>query len=222
MVQFQEALTFDDVLLKPAASSVLPGQTDTRTRLTRAIELNIPLISAAMDTVTEAPMAIALAQRAALRGDPRHPEPWSVDPVELRLGGNGRLSMTANSDGQRASASLQAKSLPLAAVGAFVPALDLEGVVDATLRAGRSGAAAPEATLSLQGHGVRARTEGSEGSPAAEVRADGGLASGRVQGSARVVGAEQVGAARDGPQLGAVAGGRRGDHARRLPATGPS
>jgi IMP dehydrogenase len=61
-MQFQEALTFDDVLLKPAASAVLPNQTDTRTRLTRTIELNIPLMSAAMDTVTEAPMAIAMAQ----------------------------------------------------------------------------------------------------------------------------------------------------------------
>ena len=61
-MQFQEALTFDDVLLKPAASAVLPNQTDTRTRLTKTIELNIPLMSAAMDTVTEAPMAIAMAQ----------------------------------------------------------------------------------------------------------------------------------------------------------------
>ena len=61
-MQFQEALTFDDVLLKPAASSVLPNQTDIRTRLTRTIELGIPLMSAAMDTVTEAAMAIAMAQ----------------------------------------------------------------------------------------------------------------------------------------------------------------
>ena len=61
-MQFQEALTFDDVLLKPAASAVLPNQTDTRTRLTRTIELGIPLMSAAMDTVTEAAMAIAMAQ----------------------------------------------------------------------------------------------------------------------------------------------------------------
>jgi IMP dehydrogenase len=59
---FQEALTFDDVLLKPAASAVLPNQTDLRTRLTRTIELGIPLMSAAMDTVTEASMAIAMAQ----------------------------------------------------------------------------------------------------------------------------------------------------------------
>ena len=55
-------LTFDDVLLQPLQSSVLPSQADTRTRLTRDIPLNIPLLSSAMDTVTEADMAIALAQ----------------------------------------------------------------------------------------------------------------------------------------------------------------
>ncbi|MGD9883256.1 MAG: IMP dehydrogenase [Reyranella sp.] len=65
-MQFQEALSFDDVLLKPAASSVLPGQTDTRTRLTRTIDLRIPLMSAAMDTVTEAAMAIAMAQAGGI------------------------------------------------------------------------------------------------------------------------------------------------------------
>jgi IMP dehydrogenase len=61
-----EALTFDDVLLEPAYSEVLPGQVDVRTRLTRGIELGIPLISAAMDTVTEARMAIAMAQHGGL------------------------------------------------------------------------------------------------------------------------------------------------------------
>nr|WP_314070469.1 IMP dehydrogenase [uncultured Roseococcus sp.] len=61
-----EAYAFDDVLLLPAYSTVLPGQTDTRTRLTREISLHIPLIAAAMDTVTEAPMAIAMAQRGGI------------------------------------------------------------------------------------------------------------------------------------------------------------
>ena len=62
----REALTFDDVSLVPAFSQVLPNSADTRTRLTRSIELGIPLLSAAMDTVTEAPMAIAMAQNGGL------------------------------------------------------------------------------------------------------------------------------------------------------------
>ncbi|HUJ04196.1 MAG TPA: IMP dehydrogenase [Rhizomicrobium sp.] len=62
----REALTFDDVLLVPAASEVLPGQVDTRTRLTKTVELGIPLISAAMDTVTEAGLAIAMAQAGGM------------------------------------------------------------------------------------------------------------------------------------------------------------
>ena len=61
-MEIREALTFDDVMLVPAASAVMPGETDTRTRLTRGIELGIPLISAAMDTVTESALAIAMAQ----------------------------------------------------------------------------------------------------------------------------------------------------------------
>jgi IMP dehydrogenase len=64
--QIEEYLTFDDVLMKPGASSVLPGQVSTRTRLTRGIELSIPIISAAMDTVTEARLAIAMAQAGGL------------------------------------------------------------------------------------------------------------------------------------------------------------
>ncbi|WP_149537095.1 IMP dehydrogenase [Siccirubricoccus phaeus] len=62
----EEAYAFDDVLLVPAYSSVLPNQTDTRTRLTREIALNIPLVAAAMDTVTEANMAIAMAQAGGI------------------------------------------------------------------------------------------------------------------------------------------------------------
>jgi len=61
-----EALTFDDVLLVPAYSEILPAEADTTTRLTRNINLNIPVISAAMDTVTESPMAIAIAQQGGI------------------------------------------------------------------------------------------------------------------------------------------------------------
>lgn len=62
----QEALTFDDVLLLPAFSNVLPKDVSLKTRLTRGIELNIPLVSAAMDTVTESRMAIAIAQEGGI------------------------------------------------------------------------------------------------------------------------------------------------------------
>nr|MCU0841928.1 IMP dehydrogenase [Thiobacillaceae bacterium] len=62
----QKALTFDDVLLVPAFSQILPRDVSLRTRLTRGIELNIPVVSAAMDTVTEARMAIALAQEGGI------------------------------------------------------------------------------------------------------------------------------------------------------------
>jgi IMP dehydrogenase len=65
-MEFQEALTFDDVLLKPRASSILPAETNTSTRLTREISLGIPLISAAMDTVTDASLAIAMAQNGGI------------------------------------------------------------------------------------------------------------------------------------------------------------
>ncbi len=62
----EQALTFDDILLVPARSSVLPSDTSLRTRLTRRLELNIPLLSAAMDTVTESSMGIAMAQMGGL------------------------------------------------------------------------------------------------------------------------------------------------------------
>lgn len=65
-MEIRDALTFDDVLLEPGASEVLPADADTTTRLTRSLSLNIPLISAAMDTVTEARLAIAMAQAGGL------------------------------------------------------------------------------------------------------------------------------------------------------------
>src|SRR5215813_996948 len=61
-----EGLTFDDLILQPALSDVLPAEADTRTCLTRRITLNIPIVSAAMDTVTESHLAIALAQQGGL------------------------------------------------------------------------------------------------------------------------------------------------------------
>ncbi|WP_179379550.1 IMP dehydrogenase [Jannaschia marina] len=65
-MEIREALTFDDVLLVPAESQVLPATADTRTRVTKSIALNIPLLSSAMDTVTEARMAIAMAQAGGM------------------------------------------------------------------------------------------------------------------------------------------------------------
>ncbi|MGH6926510.1 MAG: IMP dehydrogenase [Propylenella sp.] len=66
VVTGREALTFDDVLLRPGRSEVLPAETDISTKLTRAISLNLPILSAAMDTVTEARLAIAMAQAGGI------------------------------------------------------------------------------------------------------------------------------------------------------------
>lgn len=65
-MQIREALTFDDVLLEPGPSEVMPSQVDVKARLTREITLNIPILSSAMDTVTEAEMAIAMAQNGGI------------------------------------------------------------------------------------------------------------------------------------------------------------
>ena len=71
----QEALTFDDVLLKPGHSELMPSQVSIKTRLTAQITLNLPIISSAMDTVTEARLAIAMAQAGGLGVIHRNLEP---------------------------------------------------------------------------------------------------------------------------------------------------
>ena len=65
-MEIETALTFDDVLLTPAASDLVPSQASTKTQLTRGIALNIPILSSAMDTVTEADMAIVMAQMGGI------------------------------------------------------------------------------------------------------------------------------------------------------------
>src|SRR4028118_1137418 len=70
-----EGLTFDDVLLRPGRSEVLPGDVNVATRLTQTISLNLPIIASAMDTVTEARMAIAMAQNGGLGVIHRNLEP---------------------------------------------------------------------------------------------------------------------------------------------------
>src|SRR3954467_1130057 len=71
----REALTFDDVLLRPGLSEVMPSDTDIRTQVTRDISLNIPIMASAMDTVTEARMAIAMAQAGGIGVIHRNLEP---------------------------------------------------------------------------------------------------------------------------------------------------
>ena len=71
----REALTFDDVLLRPGLSELLPSDADIRTRITREIPLNIPIVASAMDTVTEAEMAIAMAQAGGIGVIHRNLEP---------------------------------------------------------------------------------------------------------------------------------------------------
>src|SRR3974390_1112778 len=72
---FREAFTFDDVLLRPGLSDVLPSEVDIRSRITRAISLNIPVVASAMDTVTEAAMASAMAQAGGIGVIHRNMEP---------------------------------------------------------------------------------------------------------------------------------------------------
>jgi len=82
--QLIEGLTFDDVLLRPGRSEVLPGDVDVSTRLTRSVRLNVPIIASAMDTVTEAAMAIAMAQNGGLGVIHRNLEP-EAQAEQVRL-----------------------------------------------------------------------------------------------------------------------------------------
>ncbi len=79
----REGLTFDDVLLKPSLSDILPSEVDIRSRITRSIKLNIPIIASAMDTVTEAHMAIAMAQAGGIGVIHRNLEP-AVQAAQVR------------------------------------------------------------------------------------------------------------------------------------------
>ena len=79
----REALTFDDVLIKPGLSEVLPADVDIRSRLTPLIPVNIPIIASAMDTVTEAQMAIAMAQAGGIGVLHRNMEP-DVQAAQVR------------------------------------------------------------------------------------------------------------------------------------------
>jgi IMP dehydrogenase len=81
--RFSEALTFDDVLLKPGLSDTLPSEVDIRSRVTREIPLNIPIIASAMDTVTEAHMAIAMAQAGGIGVIHRNLDP-EVQAAQVR------------------------------------------------------------------------------------------------------------------------------------------
>src|ERR1700721_1029458 len=79
----REGLTFDDVLIKPGLSDVLPSEVDIRSRITRSVGLNIPIIASAMDTVTEAHMAIAMARAGGIGVIPRNLDP-SVQAAQGR------------------------------------------------------------------------------------------------------------------------------------------
>ena len=95
-------LTFDDVLLLPAKSSVMPKQTDIATNLTKTIKLNVPLISAAMDTVTEAGLAIAMAREGGLgiihRAMPPHQQALEVAKVKKHESGVISAPLTVSPD----------------------------------------------------------------------------------------------------------------------------
>ena len=104
-----EGLTFDDVLLEPARSGVLPAEADTRTFLTRQIALNIPIVSAAMDTVTESHLAIALAQQGGIGIIHRN---MSIERQDRAMRGHGRGEQTEQRDRGNRDANRDSKRQP--------------------------------------------------------------------------------------------------------------
>src|SRR6202795_815400 len=90
-----EAFTFDDVLLKPGLSDILPSEADIRSRVTRAIPLNIPIMASAMDTVTEARMAIAMAQAGGVGVIHRNFDPEG-QAAQVRQGKKHESGMVGN------------------------------------------------------------------------------------------------------------------------------
>src|SRR3954447_15058608 len=90
-----EGLTFDDVLLRPGHSEVLPSDVAVKTRLTRSLALNLPIIASAMDTVTEAQMAIAMAQNGGLGVMHRNLDP-QPQAEQVRLGKKLQIGLGVN------------------------------------------------------------------------------------------------------------------------------
>ena len=84
----EEGLTYDDVLLVPAYSTIIPRDADLRTNFSRRIKLNIPIVTAGMDTVTEAPMAIAIAQEGGI-GVLHKNEPNIISTLSSEIGNGG-------------------------------------------------------------------------------------------------------------------------------------
>jgi GMP reductase len=167
----KEGLTFDDVLIVPAESSVLPAQASTRTRLTRSIALEIPVVAAAMDTVTEARMAIALAREGGIAVIHRNlpVEAQAAEVKEVKRSGGDLLVAAAVGTGpeglERASA-LVAAAVDVLVVdtshghsqGVLETVRELKSRHDVQLIAGN--VATPEAVIDLENWGADATKVG--------------------------------------------------------------
>ena len=125
-------LTFDDVLLQPGESDIVPSRVNTRTRLTRNVELTIPLLSAAMDTVTEARMAIAMARQGGIgvlhRNLSLDDQATQVDLVKRSESGMITNPVTCNPDDTLRHVDALCGKFRISGV----PVVDSEGVLIAT------------------------------------------------------------------------------------------